>query len=93
MADDTSHETKLARLHRLQARITELEQQVSHAMAGTVQRVLVENVSRKSEQEMAGRTENNRVVNFAGSPGMLGRYVEVRILSGTLHTLRGEVVT
>ena len=93
MADDTSHDTKLARLHRLQARITELEQQVSHAMAGTVQRVLVENVSRKSEQEMAGRTENNRVVNFAGSPGMLGRYVEVRILSGTLHTLRGEVVT
>ena len=93
MADDTSHDTKLARLHRLQARITELEQQVSHAMAGTVQRVLVENVSRKSEQEMAGRTENNRVVNFAGSAGMLGRYVEVRILSGTLHTLRGEVVT
>ena len=93
MADDTSHETKLARLHRLQARITELEQQVSHAMAGTVQRVLVENISRKSEQEMAGRTENNRVVNFAGSAGMLGRYVEVRILSGTLHTLRGEVVT
>ena len=93
MADDTSHETKLARLHRLQARITELEQQVSHAMAGTVQRVLVENVSRKSEQEMAGRTENNRVVNFVGSSGMLGRYVEVRILSGTLHTLRGEVVT
>ena len=93
MADDTSHDTKLARLHRLQARITELEQQVSHAMAGTVQRVLVENISRKSEQEMAGRTENNRVVNFAGSAGMLGRYVEVRILSGTLHTLRGEVVT
>ena len=91
MADDTSHETKLARLHRLQARITELEQQVSHAMAGTVQRVLVENISRKSEQEMAGRTENNRVVNFVGSSGMLGRYVEVRILSGAMHTLRGEV--
>lgn len=92
MADETPHDTKLARLYRLQARITELEQQVSNAMAGTVQRVLVENVSRKSEQEMAGRTENNRVVNFAGSPGMLGRYVEVRILPGTTHTLRGEVV-
>jgi len=91
MADETPHETKLARLHRVQARITELEQQVSHAMAGTVQRVLVENISRKSEQEMAGRTENNRVVNFVGSPGMLGRYVDVRILSGTMHTLRGEV--
>ncbi|MFA5370345.1 MAG: tRNA (N6-isopentenyl adenosine(37)-C2)-methylthiotransferase MiaB [Sideroxydans sp.] len=91
MADETPHETKLARLHRVQARIAELEQQVSNAMAGTVQRVLVENISRKSEQEMAGRTENNRVVNFAGSPGMLGRYVDVRILSGTMHTLRGEV--
>lgn len=93
MADETPHDTKLARLYRLQTRITELEQQVSNAMAGTVQRVLVENVSRKSEQEMAGRTENNRVVNFAGSPDMLGCYVEVRILPGTTHTLRGEVVT
>ncbi|MDP2760882.1 MAG: tRNA (N6-isopentenyl adenosine(37)-C2)-methylthiotransferase MiaB [Sideroxyarcus sp.] len=92
MADETPHTTKLVRLHRVQARIAELEQQVSNAMAGTVQRVLVENISRKSEQEMAGRTENNRVVNFVGSPGMLGRYVDVRILSGTMHTLRGEVV-
>ena len=92
MHDDTPYETKLARLHRLQARIAELGQQVSDAMAGSVQRVLVENISRKSEQELAGRTANNRVVNFAGSPGMLGRFVDVRILSGTLHTLRGELV-
>lgn len=92
MKDDTPYETKLARLHRVQTRIAELERQVSDAMAGSVQRVLVENISRKSELEMAGRTENNRVVNFAGSPGMLGRYVEVRILSGTMHTLRGELV-
>jgi tRNA-2-methylthio-N6-dimethylallyladenosine synthase len=93
MADDTSNETKLARLHRLQARIAELEQQVSAAMSGSVQRVVVENISRKNAQELAGRTENNRVVNFVGSPGMLGRYVNVRILSGTMHTLRGELVT
>jgi tRNA-2-methylthio-N6-dimethylallyladenosine synthase len=93
MTDDTPHETKLARLHRLQTRIHELEQQVSAAMSGSIQRVVVENISRKSESELAGRTENNRVVNFAGSPGMLGRYVEVRILSGTMHTLRGELVT
>ncbi|WP_150102919.1 tRNA (N6-isopentenyl adenosine(37)-C2)-methylthiotransferase MiaB [Sideroxydans lithotrophicus] len=92
MADDTPYETKLARLHRLQARIAELGQQVSEAMSGTVQRVVVENISRKSEHELAGRTANNRVVNFVGSPGMLGRYVDVRILSGTLHTLRGELV-
>jgi tRNA-2-methylthio-N6-dimethylallyladenosine synthase len=93
MADDTPYETKLARLHRLQARIAELEQQVSAAMSGSVQRVVVENISRKNALELAGRTENNRVVNFVGSPGMLGRYVDVRILSGTMHTLRGELVT
>jgi tRNA-2-methylthio-N6-dimethylallyladenosine synthase len=92
MADDTSNETKLARLHRLQARISELEQKVSAAMSGSVQRVVVENISRKNALELAGRTENNRVVNFVGSPGMLGRYVDVRILSGTMHTLRGELV-
>jgi tRNA-2-methylthio-N6-dimethylallyladenosine synthase len=92
MQDDTPYETKMARLHRLQERIAALGQQVSDSMAGSVQRVLVENISRKSELELAGRTENNRVVNFAGSPGMLGRYVDVRIASGTLHTLRGELV-
>jgi len=92
MKDETPYETKLARLHRLQASLAESGQRVSDAMAHTVQRVLVENISRKSDLEMAGRTENNRVVNFAGSPGMLGRYVDVKILSGTLHTLRGEMV-
>jgi tRNA-2-methylthio-N6-dimethylallyladenosine synthase len=92
MQDDTPYEAKMARLHRLQERIATLGQQVSDSMAGTVQRVLVENISRKSEAELAGRTENNRVVNFAGSPGMLGRYVDVRIAAGTLHTLRGELV-
>jgi tRNA-2-methylthio-N6-dimethylallyladenosine synthase len=92
MQDDTPYEAKMARLHRLQERIAVLGQQVSDSMAGTVQRVLVENISRKSDLELAGRTENNRVVNFGGSPGMLGRYVDVRIASGTLHTLRGELV-
>ena len=92
MADNTPAEIKMVRLHRLQTRIHELEQQVSAAMSGSVQRVLVENISRKNAQELAGRTENNRVVNFAGSPGMLGRYVDVRILPGTQHTLRGELV-
>jgi tRNA-2-methylthio-N6-dimethylallyladenosine synthase len=92
MEDDTPYETKLARLHRLQTRVHEMEQQVSAAMSGSMQRVLVENISRKNAQELAGRTQNNRVVNFVGSPGMLGRYVDVRILPGTLHTLRGELV-
>ena len=93
MADDTPYAIKMERLHRVQARIAELERRVSDAMGGSVQRVLVENISRKDARELAGRTENNRVVNFAGSSGMLGRYVDVRILSGTMHTLRGELVT
>jgi tRNA-2-methylthio-N6-dimethylallyladenosine synthase len=92
LADDTPQEVKLARLHRLQARIGELEQQVSQRMVGTVQRVVVENLSRKNPGELAGHTDNNRVVNFAGSPGMLGRFVEVRITAVSGHTLRGEVV-
>jgi tRNA-2-methylthio-N6-dimethylallyladenosine synthase len=93
MEDDTPYATKMERLHRVQTRIAELERQVSDAMGGSVQRVLVENISRKDAHELAGRTENNRVVNFPGSPGMLGRYVDVHILSGTMHTLRGELVT
>jgi len=93
MADNTPQVVKLARLHRLQARINELEQQYSRAMVGTVQRVVVENLSRKNAAELAGRTDNNRIVNFAGSPGMLGRFVEVRITAVSGHTLRGEAIT
>ena len=93
MADNTPQEVKLARLHRLQARINELEQEYSQAMVGTVQRVVVESLSRKNATELAGRTDNNRIVNFAGSPGMLGRFVEVRITAVSGHTLRGEAIT
>ncbi|GAB5606371.1 tRNA (N6-isopentenyl adenosine(37)-C2)-methylthiotransferase MiaB [Sideroxyarcus sp. TK5] len=92
MQDDTPDEVKLGRLHRLQARINELEQAYSQRMVGTVQRVVVESVSKKNPGELAGRTENNRVVNFEGSPGMLGRYLDVRITAVSNHTLRGEVV-
>jgi len=92
LPDDTPPEVKSARLYRLQARIDELEQRVNQAMLGTVQRVLVEGVSKKDTQELAGRTDNNRVVNFRGSPGMIGRFVDVRITEVVRHTLRGELV-
>ncbi len=92
MQDDTPDEVKMQRLHRLQARINELEQEYSQRMVGTVQRVVVESVSKKNPGELAGRTENNRVVNFEGSPGMLGRYLDVRITAVSNHTLRGEVL-
>ena len=66
---------------------------ISTGLPGSVQRVLVESVSRKNEQEMAGRMDNNRIVNFAGSPSMLGRFVDVKITAVWSYTLRGEVVT
>ena len=92
MPDEVTPEVKLARLYRLQARIEQQEQAISEAMVGTVQRVVVESVSKKNTRELAGRTDNNRIVNFAGSPGMIGRFVDVIILAVSMHTLRGEVV-
>jgi tRNA-2-methylthio-N6-dimethylallyladenosine synthase len=93
MPDEVPAEVKLARLQRLQARISEQENAISQAMVGGIQRVLVEGISKKNENELAGRTDNNRVVNFAGSPGMLGRFADVRITEVWAHTLRGELVT
>jgi tRNA-2-methylthio-N6-dimethylallyladenosine synthase len=92
MRDDTPHEVKAARLKRLQDRITEQENGVAQAMLGTVQRVLVEGLSKKDASELAGRTDNNRVVNFRGAPGMIGRFVEVQVTQVVRHTLRGELV-
>jgi len=91
MRDDTPHEVKAARLKRLQDRITEQESGVAQSMLGSVQRVLVEGVSKKDVLEMAGRTDNNRVINFRGSPGMIGRFVEVAVTEVVRHTLRGEL--
>lgn len=92
MRDDTPPDVKAARLKRLQDLITAQEEAIAQAMQGTVQRVLVEGLSKKDVHELAGRTENNRVVNFPGSPGMIGRFVEVRINQVVRHTLRGEVL-
>lgn len=92
MADDTPQELKLARLARLQKRIDEMSQAISESMVGTVQRVLVEGVSRKDSHELAARTANNRVVNFAGNERLIGHFVEVRIASALPHSLRGEIV-
>ena len=92
LADDTPQDVKLKRLMRLQKKIDEQQQQVSRGMVGSVQRVLVEGKSKKDASELAGRTENNRVVNFAGNERLLGHYVEVRITEAQPHSLRGEIV-
>jgi len=91
--DDTPLEVKTARLHRLQARIMEQEAGVAQSMLGTVQRVLVEGVSKKDTRELAGRTDNNRVVNFRSSPELIGRFAAVKITQVVRHTLRGELIS
>ena len=78
---------------RLQARLQALYEGYSRAMLGTAQRVLVEGRSRKNPAELAGRTENNRVVNFEGSARLAGRYVDVEITHVYPHSLRGQVIT
>jgi len=91
LTDDNSEEVKAKRLKRLQDRITELENDMANAMLGTVQRVLVEGVSKKDSKEIAGRTDNNRVVNFKGSRNLIGEFVRVKVTEVVRHTLRGEL--
>ena len=62
-------------------------------MLNTVQKVLVEGRSRRDENELSGRTENNRIVNFVGSERMIGQMVDIRITEVLTNSLRGEVVT
>jgi tRNA-2-methylthio-N6-dimethylallyladenosine synthase len=93
MADDTPAELKVKRLMRLQKTIEAQALKISQAMVGTVQRVLVEGHARKDASELAGRTDNNRVVNFAGHERLVGRFVDVTITAALPHSLRGEVVT
>ncbi|MEF8716268.1 MAG: tRNA (N6-isopentenyl adenosine(37)-C2)-methylthiotransferase MiaB [Candidatus Accumulibacter necessarius] len=96
LTDETPQVVKLERLLRLQKRIDELAQAVSVAMVGTVQRVMVEGASKKDRDELAGRTDNNRVVNFASDAAehtaLLNRFLDVRITSAMPHSLRGEIV-
>src|SRR5690625_2373285 len=93
LPDDTPHEVKLKRLHRLQALVTKQARAISEAMIGTTQKVLIEEIGRASCRELMGRTENNRVVNFAGQPRLIGQMVEVRITDAYTNSLRGEIMT
>ena len=92
MADDTPADVKSARLMQLQKRIDLQAQAISQSMVGSIQRVLVEGLSKKDDQELAGRTDNNRVVNFVGHPRLIHQFIDVRITSVLPHSLRGEVV-
>ena len=95
LADTTPAEVKSARLQQLQQLIDRQAAAISAAMVGSVQRVLVEGHSKKHEDELAARTDNNRVVNFPAPPQaerLIGQLIEVRITEARSHSLRGEIV-
>ncbi len=92
LPDDVPAEVKKARLARLQARLNEMTMEISKSMIGTVQKVLVERASTKDSNEMAGRTENNRVVNFSASADIIGKFVNVKVTEALPNSLRGELV-
>lgn len=89
LPDDVSTKIKKQRLTQLQARINEMASAISQSMVGTVQRILVEHPSRKDPQQIAGRTENNRVVNFTADPSLIGNFIDVKITEALPNSLRG----
>lgn len=92
LPDDVPMEVKKQRLYALQELLNQQTLAHSEALIGTTQRVLVERLSRKSDREMAGRTECNRVVNFVGDLDMIGTFVDVKVHEALTNSLRGEVV-
>jgi tRNA-2-methylthio-N6-dimethylallyladenosine synthase len=91
LSDQVTKDEKLDRLQRLQAQLESQARAISDAMVGTTQRVLVEGFSKKDATELAGRTGNNRVVNFPGDAALRHSYVDVRITAALPHSLRGEL--
>ncbi len=96
LVDETPHDVKLARLHRLQAALEANEKKISNSMIGSIESVLVEGPSRKNADELCGRTENNRVVNFfvpaAQQARLIGQLIDVKIEKAYAHSLGGSLV-
>jgi tRNA-2-methylthio-N6-dimethylallyladenosine synthase len=92
LPDPTPMEVKKQRLTRLQALVNEQALAISQNMVGTIERVLVEGRSKKDENQLAGRTENNRVVNFDGPPRLVGQFVDVTITEALSNSLRARMV-
>lgn len=89
--DDVSHDEKQQRLAVLQARIQQFNQEYTNAMVGTTQRVLVERPSTKRPNQLAGRTDNNRWVNFDGPRSLIGSFADVIITESMPNSLRGRL--
>ena len=92
LPDDVQLATKKARLSRLQQRINGMAAAISDSMVGRVERILVEKISRKRTDQLSGRTQNNRVVNFDADPSLIGHFVDVRITEALPNSLRGELL-
>jgi len=92
LTDDVSAAQKKQWLQRLQRRVREQAEKIAEDMVGTRQTVLVTGVSKKDEAQLAGRTENNRVVNFTGEASLIGGFAEVRIGEALPNSLRGTLV-
>ena len=92
LQDDTPHDVKLKRLQHLQGVIDGNMKRISENRLGTLQRILVEGVSKRDSTELMGRTECNRAVNFAGPGRLIGQLVDVTITETRTYSLRGEVV-
>ncbi len=94
LPDETPEAIKKQRLQILQARIIQNAQRISQEMVGSRQRILVSGVSRKDENELQGRTENNRVVNFpATDSSLIGQFLDVTITQALPNSLRGEPIS
>jgi len=91
LPDEVSREEKLERLGRLQAQLDQQASAISAAMVGTTQRVLVEGAAKKNPSELAGRTGNNRIVNFPAQ-ALAQPFVDVKITAALSHSLRGELL-
>jgi tRNA-2-methylthio-N6-dimethylallyladenosine synthase len=92
LPDALAPQAKLERLQRLQAQIQSQAAAIAERMVGASERVLVEGISRKRAHELAGRTGNNRIVNFAGPGELVDRFADVRITGCQPHSLRGELL-
>lgn len=91
-ADELDLDAKEARLQILKQRLNAQTQAISAGMVGSVQRVLAEGVSKKNPLHLTGRTENNRVLNFAAHPRLIGQFVEVLVTESLPNSLRGRLV-
>jgi tRNA-2-methylthio-N6-dimethylallyladenosine synthase len=92
LADDMTLAEKEQRLQILKGRLNDMTMAISEQMIGTVQKVLAEGVSKKNPLQLTGRTENNRVLNFAAHPRLIGQFLDVLVMEALPNSLRGRVV-